>query len=478
MKNIEDFIKKFGVKEVLIYLARNPGSTASMINSYFTKNIRSKLTTASLYRYIYEFEQFQLVTRLPTDKNRLILTLEAEELLLSNKLISKRDIRRLSLKNSHIINDHKRRNKMTFEEIIRNLADYYEIGKPITQDKYTIYPLLHSDHITSVMGLLEAEEKELAWIQESEGSESVSTLEAINKSKTLVLIPYLHQVEGGKQDRTIFEPILVPVGYDISNPLKIPARCIEQSRWTYSSSRGQTTSSKFKSAKTRMASQMANVSSKAMDQSTVWATVGAAGVAYNVGSEEAPTSSYREMQERAYEKDEDLGKLLETFSAALKSDNQVGIVCLYGDKLLGIEVFGSPKLWDQFNELVLKGFLSDRGFMQKMEVKEALIQDLDEILKNELSEAEITKEEAAGAGELYRFNTKKWQGCSILHEGQPVHLYAAKEQVDILKGIEERGNFSVAQRAFPNQEFAQIDQEQIMNQIPPEQLKREDEEEL
>ncbi|MHA1969821.1 MAG: ARPP-1 family domain-containing protein [Candidatus Hodarchaeales archaeon] len=367
---------------------------------------------------------------------------------------------------------------MSFEEIIHDLANYYEIGKPITQDQYTIYPLLYSDHLTSVMGLLEAEEKEIAWIQESEGSESVSTLEAINKSETLILIPYLHQVEGGKQDRTIFEPILIPVGHDISNPLEIPARCIEQSRWTYSSSQGEATSSKFKSAKTRMASQMANVSSKAMDQSTVWATVGAAGVAYDVGSEEAPTSSYREMQERAYEKNKDLGKLLETLSAALKFDNQVGIICLYGDKLLGIEAFGSTKLWNQFNELVLKGFLSDRGFMQKMEVKEGISQDIDIILQKEFAGVKIVKEEATGSGNLYRFNTKKWQGCSILHEGRPAHLYATKEHVDILKGRGGRDSFPGMQRNIPNQEFAQIAQEEIMNHIAPEQLKREDKEEI
>lgn len=363
---------------------------------------------------------------------------------------------------------------MKFEEIIHNLPLYYDIGKPIAHDKYTIYPLFRADPLASVMGLLEAEEKELAWIQESEGSESVSTLEAINKSETLVLIPYLHQVEGGKQDRTIFEPILIPIGHDLSNPLHIPARCIEQSRWTYSSSRGQATSSKFKSAKTRMASQMANISSKAMDQSTVWETVSAAGAMYDLSSEEAPTSSYREMQERIYEKDKDLSELLETFSAALKLENQVGIICLYGDKFLGLEVFGSTKLWTQFNELVLKGFLSDSGFMKKIETKRGLKQDLNQILRTEFKKVKVSKEDATGSGELYRFNSEKWQGCSILHEGHPVHLYAAKEHVDILEG---RGrSFPIYEGAIQNQEFAQIPEQEIMSRAVPEQIQKEEDE--
>lgn len=476
MKIIEDLISKKGTKKILLYLVRNPGSTVSMINSYFTQSIKSILTTATIYRRIQDLEKHYLIARLPTDKNRFVLTLEAEKILVNQNLISSHEIKKLGLNINHSINKQKRRNKMTFNEILHDLVNYYNIGKPISHGKYTVYPVFHSDQLSSIIGLLEAEEKEIAWIQESEGSESVSTLEAINKSKNLVLIPYLHQVEGGKQDRTIFEPILVPVGHDLSNPLNIPARCIEQSRWTYSSSRGEATSSKFKSAKTRMAPQMANVSSKSMDQSTVWATVGAAGAAYGVSSEEAPTSSYREIQEKVYEKDKDLGKLLETLSKALKLDNQVGIVCLYGDKILGIEIFGSFNLWNQFSELVLKGFLSDRGFMQKMEHKESLNQDLDKILKNEFKNVKVMKEEATGAGDLYRFNTKKWQGCSILHNNLPVHLYAAKEHVDILKGRHDA--FNSIQRAIPNQEFSQIAQEQILNRAAPEQIQRENEKEL
>ncbi len=324
--------------------------------------------------------------------------------------------------------------KVNFQTLIQDLGSYFDIGTPVTHDKFSIYPLLKSDVSTLVLGLLEAEEQELAWIQESEGSESVEILEAINKSDLPVLIPYLHQVEGGKQDRTIFEPILIPIGHDQFNPLKIPAKCIEQSRWRYSSSRGKSTSLKFKSAKTRMASQMANVSAKAGDQTTVWETVYAAAGALQLGEEAAPTHSYRELQEKSYEKDEDLKQLQETLSAATKLENQIGIICVYGDKLLGVEIYGSPKLWNQFSEVVLKGFLTDRVFMQKMKTDQKLPENLEEILKNEFKEINVKKEKATGTGDLFRFNNKKWQGISLHYKGNPVHLYATKEQVDILKG--------------------------------------------
>ncbi len=446
MINIKDLLSAKGTIIVLSYLKSNPGATAPMINNYFTKSSRKRLTTATIYRRLKDLEQVNLIARLPTDSKRLIVTRLAEEVLKSNK----------------------RWKNMNFQDILQDLGNYYSFGNPVSHEKFTVYPLLRADVLSPVLGLLEAEEKELAWIQETEGSESVEILAAINKSEYPVLIPYLHQVEGGKQDRTIFEPILVPIGQDESNPLKIPAKCIEQSRWRYSSSRGEKTSLKFKSAGTRMASQMANISAKAGDQSTVWETVYAAGAALSMSEEEAPTSSYREIQEKSYEKDEDLKKLQEILSAAIKLEDQVGIICLYGDRILGLEIYGSPTLWNQFNELVLKGFLTDRAFMQEVKTDEKLSDDLGTLLRNEFKDIKVNKGQATGTGELFRFNNKKWQGISIHYKGSPIHLYATKEQVDILKGRKPSRSVGIPQMQVQNIQDPQIQQQINLEQILPE----------
>ena len=442
MKKINDLLSAKGTLAILSYLKRNPGITHAMINSYFSKSSHSPLTTATVYRRVKELEQNKLITRLPTNSERFILTLSAEEILKKNK----------------------RWKKVNFQTLIQDIGSYFDIGNPVTQDKFIVYPLIKTEVSSVVLGLLEAEEKELAWIQETEGSENVEILEAINKSKSPVLIPYLHQVEGGKQDRTIFEPILIPIGYNESNPLKIPAKCIEQSRWRYSSSRGVTTSMKFKSAKTRMASQMANVSAKAGDQSTVWESVYAVAGALDLGEEDAPTHSYREIQERSYEKDEDLKILQETLSAAINLENQVGIVCAYGDKLLGLEIYGSPNLWIQFKDLVLKGFLTDKVFMQKQKTTQMLPDNLEEILRDEFMDLEVKKEEATGTGDLFRFNNKKWQGISINYQGNPIHLYATKEQVDILKGRKQRLAPGIPQMQVQSNRIPQVQQQIVLEQ--------------
>ncbi|MHA2225708.1 MAG: ARPP-1 family domain-containing protein [Candidatus Hodarchaeales archaeon] len=354
---------------------------------------------------------------------------------------------------------------MSLNEIIQSLGSFYEFERSVSHEKFTIYPILKSTEKIAVFGIVEGEEQELAWIQESEGSESVQQLAAINKSDIPVLIPYLHQVVGGKQDRTIFEPILIPIGRDEINPLLIPARCIEQSRWRYSSSRGEATTAKFQSIMTKMAPQMANVSAKSGDQSTVWNAVGAAAEALDFGAEEAPTSSYREIQEKSYEKDKDLSDLLEKLSTGLNHENQVGIICAFGDRLLGIEIFGSFSLWDQFSKAVLNGFLADRAFMRKVETSDKLQGNIADVMENEFDGIKIIKEKATGTGELYKISGDKWEGICLHYEGNPMHFYATKKHVDILKGRTQSPFQNIVQTT---QDFGL--ESEIMSQAAPEQI--------
>lgn len=455
--------EKKGALAILLYLNKNPDATILAINQDLIPFKGSKLTTSTIYSRIKELKQLGLISHLPTDKSRLIVTKKANEILKKKGL----------MKSYYNSNTEKKMRKMTIQTIINNLGSYYNFGNAKSHKMFTIFPVLDSEAEISVLGLIEAEEKELAWIQELEGAESVSQLEAINRSTFPVLIPYLHQVEGGKQDRTIFEPILIPVGYDEKNPLKIPARCIEQSRWIYSSSRGVATSSKFKSAKTRMAPQMANISSKAGDQSTVWATVGAVASMMSFGADEAPTSSYREIQEKVYEKDDSFIELFNELKAALNVENQVGIICAYGDRLLGIEIFGSTKLWDQFREVVLKGFLADKTFVQELETKKTIQKNVGDILRSEFANSEIKEEKSTGVGKLYRFSKKKWEGICLQYEGVPVHIYASKEQVNILRG---QRSLTMAQLAVQRlEEFQNIKQE-TMNVTAPDLISEESDE--
>ena len=81
MKKIQDLLSAKGTLAILSYLKSNPGITIIMINSHFAKSSHSPLTTATIYRRVKELEQNELITRLPTNSERFILTLSAEEVL-------------------------------------------------------------------------------------------------------------------------------------------------------------------------------------------------------------------------------------------------------------------------------------------------------------------------------------------------------------------------------------------------------------
>ena len=359
---------------------------------------------------------------------------------------------------------------MSITEIIKNLSQYYTFGEAITHDNFTVFPIINSTSNLSILGLAEGEEKNLAWIQESEGSESVAHLEAINKSEFPILIPYLHQVLGGKQDRTIFEPIIIPVGHDELKPLIIPARCIEQNRWNYRSSRGEATSSKFFSSSTRMASQMANVSSEDGDQSVLWNSVGLYASALPNLAAEASTSSYREIQELAYEKDQDFIDLFKNFTSSLNLPDQTGIICFYGDRILGIEFYGTNSLWKQFSESVLKGFLSDQVFMKEESISTPPEGNVGQYLADEFSKIELEEKTSTGAGILYQFSHEKWQGITLQYHNEPVHFYATKRQIDLFKGKKTRLR---SQQAFRSDlQFQEVRNQASREQIIVEQHQR------
>jgi hypothetical protein len=131
--------------------------------------------------------------------------------------------------------------------------------------------IIQDDKFIDFISIKEAEKLELVEIIETE---SVGQLEIINKSDKQILIPFGMTVHGGKQDRTIWEPILLPIGGKQSivseNPghfkqkYKIPAKCVEQSRWTYSKGRG------FKSSNTRLHPNVAYEAISAAGQGAVW----------------------------------------------------------------------------------------------------------------------------------------------------------------------------------------------------------------
>jgi hypothetical protein len=102
--------------------------------------------------------------------------------------------------------------------------------------------------------------------------------------------------------------------------------------------------------------------------------------------------------------------------------------------------------------------------MQKRKTTRMLPDNLEEILRDEFKDLEVNKEKATGTGDLFRFKNEKWQGISINYQGNPVHLYATKEQVDILKGRKQRLPYGVPQMQVQSIQDPQVQQQIVFEQ--------------
>ena len=96
------------------------------------------------------------------------------------------------------------------KSIFEDPLSVLKLGNPQIYENMTVIPLIiQDDKFIEYISIKEAEELELIEIVETD---TVNQLEVINKSNKQILIPFGMTVKGGKQDRTIWEPILLPVG--------------------------------------------------------------------------------------------------------------------------------------------------------------------------------------------------------------------------------------------------------------------------
>jgi len=70
-------------------------------------------------------------------------------------------------------------------------------------------------------------------------SDSVNVLKIkVKENERPILIPFLQIVGGGKQDRMVTQPIIIPE-QSRESVITIPVNCIEQGRWSYNRSSGR-----------------------------------------------------------------------------------------------------------------------------------------------------------------------------------------------------------------------------------------------
>jgi hypothetical protein len=245
------------------------------------------------------------------------------------------------------------------KSVFENPLTYLRLGTPQVYDNMTVIPIIIQDNTyVEFISIKEAEELELVEIVETD---SVNQLEVINKSNKQVLIPFGMTVRGGKQDRTIWEPILLPVGgkqnvfkdnYETINQkiimpnqkYSIPAKCIEQSRWNYTGKRG------FKSTSQRLHPNVAFESISSAGQGAVWGEIQAHRTEMKYAAAVAPTQSYLDMTKNTEKVTDSIIKNFENIN------NQCGVAVFINGELIGIEFYANPNAWKTMSKDILKAF--------------------------------------------------------------------------------------------------------------------------
>ena len=333
------------------------------------------------------------------------------------------------------------------KSMFKNPLSFLKLDTPQVYENMAVIPIIiQDDKFIDFVSIKEAEELELVEILETD---TVGQLEVINKSDKQILIPFGMTVHGGKQDRTIWEPILLPVGGKekivkhnpgkVKQKYKIPAKCVEQSRWNYTKGRG------FKSSKTRLHPNVAYEAISAAGQGAVWDEIQSHRAEMNYALAVAPTQSYLEMTKESEKQTADIIKNFKNVT------NQCGIAVFINGEFIGTEIYANPEAWKAMSNDILKAF-SIEALRFKDKPQHKVDEYHDELLKIFGSlNFNYTTREGVALGNVVEFNSddNKWRGITLVHDDSLVQFYLVSKR----GGYQDRPRSNIQFQTFINQRY-------------------------
>jgi hypothetical protein len=308
------------------------------------------------------------------------------------------------------------------EQLYKNPQAILGLEEPQIQGNMVVVPITLKGSLLDFISMTEAEEKGLITIKETE---QVNNLEIFNKSNQLVLIPFGTTVKGGKQDRTIWESILLPAesGSKVNGTNRnyvVPAKCVEQSRWKYKGG-----GKGFKSAKTRLHPNLAYAAQTAGGQGAVWNEIQSHRAEMSIAGDIAPTQNYLEMMETI---EKDTEKIVNKFKNV---KDQCGIAVFINGEFIGMEFYANVKAWSSMSEDIIKAF-SVEALRFKDKPTKKVDGKYSDIITRALKELKMdfSVRKGVGLGNVVDFNSEdeKWRGNTLVHEDIMVQFYLVSKR--------------------------------------------------
>jgi hypothetical protein len=230
-----------------------------------------------------------------------------------------------------------------------DLAARIRTGAPIPIGPVTLVPLYSEADGLEADLLEESIARGHTTVTEVSDHGTVNLLSVSNHGPRLLLLLDGEEVVGAKQNRVFNASFLVAP----DSTVDIPVSCVERGRWQYKSaafgSSERTLTSRARSSKLdRTSVSMVSSLRYDSDQGAVWADVdGYLGRT----STQSPTSAFSDAAKRRVAVIED--RIPEP------SPGQTGVAVVHGEKLVSIDILGSPDLFRRSWRKIARGILAE-----------------------------------------------------------------------------------------------------------------------
>ena len=232
-----------------------------------------------------------------------------------------------------------------------NLTERISIGRPITREGVSLFPVYVHDAAPDRLGRGGAS----AVVVEEQEDAEVPTLIATNDGDTPALLVEGETVVGGQQDRTLNVSVLVPAGTSV----EIPVSCVQAGRWN--GGRRFTKGTTYASRRVRRVKQAGvgrNVrasGAKVSYQGAVWDSIGTELRRLEVSESTAAFVAAEEV----FDRDEALGRVVDELIERGPLPGQRGIVVAHGKRVVQADIFAAPEVLAEQWEALVRSYLLD-----------------------------------------------------------------------------------------------------------------------
>jgi len=301
-------------------------------------------------------------------------------------------------------------------ESLKSYISNLSLGQKQQYKNLVMVPLIGSS--TSALDYLlldEALQQKLAEINEVSQGGSVPDLKVVNKAGRMLLLLDGEEIVGAKQNRIINTTILIAA----AATTVIPVSCVEQGRWSYTSSHftshGRVMSSEMRASKAEQILHCVCESGEyRADQGAIWDAIDDKASRRNARSGSMAMSSIY---------DKDRGSLEEYRQHFAMAEGQAGALFLINGKIAGLDIFDKAETFAKVFMKLLDSYSLDAIDWYDPKKQPSNGQDPNEFLQA-LAQATVMSNKAVALGEDLRFESEKLSGFALIYAKAVVHLAA------------------------------------------------------